>query len=103
MSEPMPLELLAKKHGHYKAAPVAGDSPFSAAHAVADVLHQWSRAELESGVSVKLADADYLAALEAGTAGAIHEAADRRSEAEIERFAKKAARKEDESKTKGPL
>lgn len=60
---------LAKRHGHVKPAPIAGDSPLSALHQSADVLHGWALHKHYTGEDVQLTDEDYLAALEAAKAG----------------------------------
>lgn len=73
--EALTVEKLAAKHGQLQPAPIAGDSPFSAAHAVADLLHGWAHHKLYVGGEVTMSDADYLAALEAAAQGKTHAAA----------------------------
>lgn len=70
------LDALALKHGQTQRAPIAGDSPFTADHLVAEQLHGWSHHALYVG-EVLLSDEDYLAAIEAAKEGKRHFAADK--------------------------
>jgi hypothetical protein len=78
---PPPAPLLtaaehAQNHGHTRKPRVKGDSTFTGAHMVADVVHGWSRHLYYKGEHAKLSSADYLSALEAAKAGKSHDAAD---------------------------
>ncbi len=64
---------LAKRHGQAGNARIAQDEDMSVAHLLADSRHGWSRHEHYKGQTVRLTDADYLAALKG-----VHQPAQRR-------------------------
>ena len=55
------------------------DSVFKAAHLQADALHGWTRHEFKNSETVRLSDADYLAAVESAKSGKVHAPANKRA------------------------
>lgn len=78
---PLTVSDLALKHGHANpnGPAVAGDTPFTALHLLADSLNGWTRHKAYKAENVTLSDADYLAAIEAAKIGSAHEPANKRS------------------------
>jgi hypothetical protein len=86
----MTVAELAMKHGHtfhrrgkdgkmYPTVP-GHDSIFKRAHAIADVLHGWTKHERRVHQPVRLSGADYAAAISAAAKGQTHGPANMREE-----------------------
>lgn len=77
----MTLIELAKKHGHYRASPVAEDPPFSADHLVAQTLNGWLAYERNTGELIKMEEAEYLDAIAQAKLGVASEFVNKRPQA----------------------
>lgn len=77
----MTLIELAKKHGHYRAAPVAEDPPFSADHLVAQTINGWLAYELNTGEAIQMEESEYLDAISQAKLGLASEFVNKRPQA----------------------
>lgn len=65
----------AELTGNVQNVAVKGDTPYTAAHLTADVLHGWTLYANSYGEEVKLTKSDYVAAVDASKQGIVFETA----------------------------